>query len=60
MEREDKQAQHPAGFEPMTSLLQDVHSIAVLQLLPYLTKHVVRSFSEVGITCLICKIVINT
>ena len=30
----EKKAQHPSGFEPMTSLLRGVCSTAVLQLLP--------------------------
>ena len=33
-DREEKKAQHPAGFKPTTSLLWGVRSVAVLQPLP--------------------------
>ena len=44
-DREEKKAQHPAGFEPTTSLLRGVLSTAVPQPLPFLFE-VSTSFTE--------------
>ena len=48
-DRKERKALHPAGFKPMTSLLQGVHSTTMLQPLPISEKYLKPPFKNYNV-----------